>query len=48
MGTLTSAILITFQFDETDNHIVVEFGSSAEWPTETVVLIGLTSEWSAR
>ena len=24
--------LITFQFDVTDNHLVEEFGSSAEWP----------------
>ena len=32
MGTLTSAILITFQFDVTGIYIVEEFGSSAERP----------------
>ena len=31
-GTLKWTILITFQFDVTDNHLVEEFGSSAEWP----------------
>ena len=48
VGTLTKTILITFQFDVTSIHIVEEFGSSIRnGPTETVVLIWLTSEGSA-